>query len=370
MPRWRGWPVRIGIDAGRMLHGAGGVATYTRELIRTLARPEVTGEVVLFDLDEGVAERAAFERAAGPLPERFTAARARRRELEGLDLFHAPGFRMPPEGAPHHLFTLHDLTMFSHPQFHTLDNRVRTVVAVTEALARGAVLAAVSESTRREAVERLRLEAAAIAVVPPVVSPVFRPEPGAADGERLAALGVEGRYVLFVGSLEPRKNLGRLLDAWESLPPRIGDRHRLVAVVPATWHQEAVRERLHRMVRQGRAVLVENAGEEDLAALYRGGRALAFPSLVEGFGLPVAEAMACGTPVVTSDRSSLPEVAGEAAILVDPEDPAALASALQRVLEDEPLRRRLVAAGAERVRRFRPDAVLPRLLTAYEAAAG
>jgi len=361
--------VRIGIDAGRMLHGAGGVATYTRELVRALARPEAPHEIVLFDLDEGVRERAAFERAAGPLPERFTVARASRRELKGLDLLHAPGFRMPPEGAPHHLFTLHDLTMFSHPHFHTLDNRVRAVVAVAEALARGASVTAVSEATRREAVERLRLDPETIRVVPPMAGPVFRPAPGEGrDRGRIGAKGIEGSYVLFVGSLEPRKNLGRLLDAWESLAAELQQTHRLVAVVPATWRQEAVRRRFERLVNGGRAVLVEQAGEEELAALYRGSRALVFPSLAEGFGLPVAEAMACGTPVITSNRSSLPEVAGNAALLVDPENPAALTSSMERLLTDEALRRRLVAAGLERVRRFRPQSVLPRLLEAYEAA--
>jgi len=363
--------VRIGIDAGRVLHGAGGVATLARELVRALALPDVPHEVVLFDLDEGVTDRAAFEKAIGPLPERFRMASPNRRELEVLDLFHAPGFRMPPPGALRHLFTLHDLTMFSHPQFHTLDNRVRTVVAVAQALARGASISAVSQATRREAVERLRLDPDEISVVPPIISPAFRPSvPGDGEKNRLREMGLEGQYLLFVGSLEPRKNLGRLLDAWESLPVEVQETHRLVAVVPATWRQEAVRKRFDRLVSRGRALLVENAGEEDLAELYRRSRALVFPSLAEGFGLPVAEAMACGTPVVTSNRSSLPEVAGDAALLVDPDDPGAIASAIERILGDEQLHRRLVTAGLERARRFTASAVLPGLLEVYEDLVG
>jgi len=361
--------VRIGIDAGRVLHGAGGVATYVRELLRALARPGVEHEIVLFDLDEAVVEREGFERAVGPLPGRFRTARPRRRELESLDLFHAPGYRMPPPGAPRHLFTLHDLTMFSHPALHTLDNRVRTVVAVTEALSRSAAITAVSEATRREAVERLHLNPGDVAVVPPMVGPAFRPAgPAGMEAERLREMGVAGEYVLFVGSLEPRKNLGRLLDAWDSLSPGLGRELRLVAVTPASWHQEAVRERLERLVKQGRALLVENACEEDLAGLYRGGRLLVFPSLAEGFGLPVAEAMACGIPVITSNRSSMPEVAGGAALLVDPEDPAAIASAMVRILEDEELSGRLKADGIQRARGFSAAAVLPALLDAYVAA--
>ncbi len=363
--------MRIGVDAGRVLHGAGGVATYVRELIRALALPDVTHEVVLFDLDEGVTGRTAFETAIGPLPERFRTARPRGRELAGLDLFHAPGFRMPPPGAPRHLFTLHDLTMFSHPGFHTLDNRVRTVVAVVQALARGAAVSAVSEATRREAVAHLRLEPEDISVIPPMVGPAFRPpRPGDHEEARLREMGLGGAYVLFVGSLEPRKNLGRLLDAWEALPFEIQFTHRLVAVVPASWRQETVRERLDRLVGRGQALLVENAGEGELAALYRGGRALVFPSLAEGFGLPIAEAMACGVPVITSNRSSMPEVAGGAALLVDPEDPAAIALAIEKVLLDGELRRRLVTAGLERAECFKAASVLPLLLESYENLMG
>jgi len=362
--------MRIGIDAGRVLHGAGGVATYVRELVRALARPGVIHEVVLFDLDEGVTRREVYRDAIGPLPERFRVAPVRRRELQELDLFHAPGFRMPPPGAPRHLFTLHDLTVFSHASFHTLDNRVRTVVAVAQALARGATLTAISGVTRREAVEHLHLDPAAVPVIPPMVGPLFRAG-HRSDGNGRSGRGiVEGSYLLFVGSLEPRKNLGRLLDAWDTLPAGIQETHRLVAVVPASWRQETVRQRLDRLMAQGRALLVENASEEELADLYRGSRALVFPSLAEGFGLPVAEAMACGTPVVTSNRSSLPEVAGDAALLVDPEDPAAIGTAIARILGDEDLRRRLVEAGLERARRFRPDAVLPTLLRVYEERAG
>jgi len=129
--------VRLGVDAGRALHGRGGVATYTRELIRSLVGSPRVDEVVLFDLDRGWSKREAFECELGPLPAKVAVAPLVRSELEGLNLFHAPGYAMPPVGAPRHVFTLHDLTVLSHPHCHTLDNRVRSLASVSEALFRG-----------------------------------------------------------------------------------------------------------------------------------------------------------------------------------------------------------------------------------------
>jgi len=358
--------VRIGFDVGRALHGTGGVAVYTREVARALAGSGVAHEVVLFDLDGGLLRREVYEGVLDPLPSSVSIARATRAELETLDLFHAPGFAMPSAGAPRHLFSLHDLTVLSHAECHTLDNRVRTLTAISRALSRGAVVIAVSEATRREAVRQLALPREEIEVLPPMLDRVF-----SADGEAeideavVRRLGIDGDFVLAVGSLEPRKNLGRLLDAWELLPEAILRDHRLVVVAGTGWLQRKLGRRLGRIVRNGGAVLTGRVSGSDLAALYRRARALIYPSLAEGFGLPVAEAMACGTPVVTSDCSSLPEVAGDAALLVDPEDTGAIATAVERILEDTELWSQLRARGLERAHLYSHVALLPRLLALY-----
>jgi len=358
--------VRIGFDVGRALHGTGGVAVYTREVARALAGPEVAHEVVLFDLDGGTLRREDYEGALDPLPSRVSIARATRAELETVDLFHAPGFAMPPVGAPLHLFTLHDLTVLSHAECHTLDNRVQTLTAVAEALFRGAAIIADSEATRREAVRWLALPGEKIDVLPPMLDRVFSAEGEAeADEAVVRKLGIDGDFVLAVGSLEPRKNLGRLLDAWALLPEVVLRDHRLVVVAATGWLQRKVGRRLRRMARSERAVLTGHLSGPDLAALYRRARALIYPSLAEGFGLPVAEAMASGTPVVTSDCSSLAEVAGDAAILIDPEDTDAIATAVERILEDTELWSQLRERGLERARLYSHETVLPRLLTLY-----
>ena len=361
--------MRIGIDAGRIAHGRGGVASYTRELIRALAGPDVEHEIVLFDLDGHGLVPEVLADAFGELPDRVRVAVGVKPELEALDLFHAPGFAVPEIGAPNLIFPLHDLTILSHPECHTLANRVRTLVSVADALARGATILAVSEATRREALRLLALPVETLEVLPPVLNPCFGARSDVRADEAIAQrLGIDDFFVLAVGSLEPRKNLERLLDAWAVLSDRLRQSHQLVVVAADGWRQRTILRRLDGLARTASVIRVGPLRDDELAALYRRARALVFPSLAEGFGLPVAEAMACGAPVVTSNTSSLPEVAGDAAILVDPEDADEIAVAIARVLEDEALRRGLRERGFERSIRFSRNAVLPRLLEIYRRA--
>lgn len=361
--------MRLGIDAGRALHGRGGVATYTRELIRALIESPRVEEITLFDLDQGKTKRHAYEREIGPLPVKVVVAPAVRSALEGLNLFHAPGFAMPPSGAPRHVFTLHDLTVLSLPHCHTLDNRVRTLASVAEALIRGATILAVSSATREEAVRLLALPTGSIEVVPPFLNPVFRVAGDRdADAAAAARLGVREPYVLAVASLEPRKNFGRLLDAWSMLGTATGA-HQLVVVAAEGWREGKVRRRLERMTGDGSVVKIGHISDSVLAVLYRRANLFVFPSLAEGFGLPVAEAMACGAPVVTSASSSMPEVAGEAALLVDPLETDEIAAAIERLIGDRNLRRHLRDRGLERARSFSREALVPRLFEVYRRAA-
>ena len=198
----------------------------------------------------------------------------------------------------------------------------------------------------------------------------FEAPPDAA--QRRAALGVAGPYALFVGGLEPRKNLERLVAAFG----RLGDDARLViAGGPVRWFPgyaarlDASVAALPPEVRR-RVLRVGYVGEFDRAALLEGAALLAYPSLEEGFGFPVLEAMAAGTPVLTADRSSLPEVAGDAALLVDPLDVDAIAGGLRRLLDDTALREGMVAAGRERVRAFPWAAAARRTAEVLRAAAG
>jgi alpha-1,3-rhamnosyl/mannosyltransferase len=320
----------------------------------------------LFDLDGGECRAESVSEVLGSLPANVRVAAATRSEVADLDLFHCTAFRLPPPGARRLLFTVHDLTFLSHPEFHTLANRVRCLTSVAQGLARGSAMVAVSETTRSECERLLALRDVSIEVIPPAVSALFCPSKHPTrDAEIASGLGVTKPFVLNVGSLEPRKNLAGVLDCLDALPDDLAHDLLLVVVASAGWHDREIRRRLDPLIGSGRIVLVGDLREEELVALYRAAEALVYPSLAEGFGLPVIEAMACGTPVVTSDRSSMREVAGDAALLVDPEDPKSIAAGVARAVRDTETRRRLVAMGLDRSRSYQSEQVIPRVLELY-----
>jgi glycosyltransferase involved in cell wall biosynthesis len=251
------------------------------------------------------------------------------------------------------VFTLHDLTFLSHHLLHTLRNRLDTLLALSQAVRAGARFIAVSAHTREQALRFLRLRPERVAVVRWAADPAFRPlaDPGAVAAVK-ARLGVDRPYLLSVGSLEPRKNITTLVDAFTRLPAALRDRHALVIVGGPGWRNREIVERLERAAAECAVIRAGAVPLPDLVALYNGAVALAYPSLAEGFGLPVLEAMACGTPVVTSCVSSLPEVAGDAALLVDPHDAAGLSAALGRLLAEPALRAELRRRGLARAATF------------------
>jgi glycosyltransferase involved in cell wall biosynthesis len=228
---------------------------------------------------------------------------------------------------------------------------------IRPALRRAAALLCISEATRSDLVARFPRAAGRAHVVPLGADPRF------ASAQRDPAVeerhGLDRPYVLAVGTLEPRKNLERLIAAWRGLDGT----HALALVGPRGWEEERIVE----AARAGDVRLLGRVSDEDLAALYAGCACFAYPSLYEGFGLPVLEAMAAGAPVLTSNVSSLPEVAGDAALLVDPLDTEALRAGLERLLSDEALRADLAARGRERAALFTWDRTAAATLAQLES---
>jgi glycosyltransferase involved in cell wall biosynthesis len=233
---------------------------------------------------------------------------------------------------------------------------------------RAARVVTFSEFTRRDLLELLpELPPERVVAIPHGVSTTFQPVAGAADLVR-ACYGIDAPYVLFVGALQPRKNLRRLLEAWRSIKGRHPHSPALLVLAGAPKGRagEEVDELTRRLdvadsVR--RVGYVES--HEALGALLSGARVLAFPSLYEGFGLPVVEAMACGTPVVASNTTALPEVTAGAAVLVDPMSPAAIADGLERVLWDDAEHARLRRDGLRRARELTWERAAERLAAVY-----
>ncbi len=251
--------------------------------------------------------------------------------------------------------TVHDLVWWRFPQGLNRAGRFVHRTGLRIAAREAAAVAAVSEATRREALEYLgpAADPARFTVVPNAAAAEFGAAvPESVRQEVRARYGLPGRYIAAVGTVEPRKNLHRLIAAYRSLPAGLQESFGLVLIGPYGWKMEELKERLGQSRPAGRVAWTGYVPDADLRAILAEAELFAYPSLLEGFGIPILEAMLAGVPVVTSNRSSMPEVAGDAALLVDPTDTAALAAALERGLTDEGLRHRLIAAGHTRARQF------------------
>ncbi|MEX2156138.1 MAG: glycosyltransferase family 1 protein [Gemmatimonadales bacterium] len=281
---------------------------------------------------------------------------ARRR---GCGLLHAPGGVGPIAGSFPAVVTVHDVMPIRFPQLFRPWYRRYAGVVMPRLARRARAVIAVSSAAKAEIVEWLRVPAERVTVVPHGVDPVFRPlapeDPVAADVRRRYALPRE--FVLAVGTIAPRKNLPRLLEALGHVRSQAGGRGgastlALVHAGPEGWRPEEVTRAVAALGLGDAVRFLGYVPVEDLRVLYGLARVLAYPSLWEGFGMPVLEAMACGCPVVTSNVSSLPEVAGDAAVLVDPGSTEDLARGIAAVWCDEGRRGRLIAQGLVRAREF------------------
>jgi glycosyltransferase involved in cell wall biosynthesis len=260
----------------------------------------------------------------------------------GLDVLHCTIFRGPLRARVPTIVTVHDLAVLRHPKAFPAWTRLYGATALRPTVRAGARVIAVSEFTRREVVEMCDVDPERVDVVPNAVDPVF-----AAAGP-----SAEGDYLLAVGTLEPRKNLERVVEAARLL----GAELRVVGA--RGWGGVTVDG--------GGVRWLGRVPDEELAALYRGARCFVYPSLYEGFGIPVAEAMACGAPVVTSSGSAMAEVAGDAAVLVDPRDSRAIAAGIE---EAAGRRHELRAAGLERGALFTWRRAADAALESYRKAA-
>ncbi len=344
----------LGFDATTLRGRLSGVGYYTARLMETLANGAGSGIVdrivVLSNREVPV---PAGERVAVYARRRFGVRSVWMqfmlpsilREVRP-DLVHFTNYLAPVVGRVPYVVSVHDMTLSLVPQYHTLKKRILTSSLIPFVARNAARILAPSESTRRDILSVLRVDPARVAVIPYAAAPGFRPS-SEGPGRLESAYGIRGPYLLYVGTLEPRKNLPRVLQAFARVASSIPD-HQLVIAGDLGWSYEPVLAEARRPELAGRVVLAGYADEGDLPLLYTHATAFVYPSLYEGFGLPVVEAMACGAPVLTSSTSSLGEIAAGAAVLVDPEDERALAEGLVALATDEGLRADLRAKGLAR----------------------
>lgn len=346
---------RVAIDARALVDAPAGVGYYTRSLLLHLAG---RGRLSLSALSHRPARQTEDLAAAGVEFEAVNAALGlwwhqrvlpRRLARGGFDLFWSPLASLPPRTELPSVVTVHDLTPLLFPYWHSWRNRVTFRRQLPATLRAADRIVAVSQATAADIARRFPTAADRITVIHNGVDPQFKPAPDATVAAVRRTYEAPRGYILFVGTLEPRKNLTRLLDAWDRVVDEMPDPPPLLVAGGRGWGAGGLRRRMQR----ARSVrYLGRLGRAQLTEVVQSALAFVYPSLYEGFGLPVAEAMACGVPVIASDSSSLPEVVGDAGIQVNPQHTGQLAAALRRLIADGDLRRELGELGRQRAARF------------------
>jgi glycosyltransferase involved in cell wall biosynthesis len=284
-----------------------------------------------------------------------------------VDLFHTCKLLNPPRRAKL-TATVHDLTCWLLPETHSPSNVAADKLFAERILKRADALIAVSEATRSDAVRILNLPPEKIRVIHHgIADPFFEVKPGDADAVRRRH-GLARPYLLFVGTIEPRKNVERLLNAYRNLSPSTRNEFDLVLAGPPGWAQSETMARLRSPAPGVR--YLGYVAEGDLPGLFAGATVFVYPSLYEGFGFPVAQAMAAGTPVITSCLSALPEIAGGAALLIDPRSEAALRDAMEEMLTSPSRREKSIELGRTNARRFSWQECARKSLQFFEEVVG
>ena len=354
--------MHIAIDAHSVGAGLAGNETYAANLVEALAEVDQESRYTVY-----VTRPAGVERFDGrwenvrvrkTLPHAplvrvpFTlSAELRRRPV---DLLHVQ-YTAPPLAPCPVVATVHDLSFEHLPETFKRRSWMQLRLTVRRTARRAAHLIAPSEFTRRDLIETYRLDPERVTAIPLAASPRFRPVEDAEEvGRARRRYGVGGEYVLAVGSIQPRKNLARLVRAYSLLRRERGRSNlpQLVLVGRQAWLYGETLKAIEEEGVGGSVILTGYVSEGDLPALYSGALCFVYPSYFEGFGLPPLEAMSCGAPVLTGNLTSLPEVVGDAGLAVDPFDEGALARALAKLIDDDALRAELRARGLQRARSF------------------
>lgn len=355
--------MRIGLDGYPLIWPKTGVAHYTLELALELARlaPEYSFDLiapapypaeVLEHINQSPNLRAVSIKTnlitrrwwALGLPAYVRSA--------GLDLFHGTNYAVPLRNRERNILTVHDLSVFRYPETHDKRIATRARRRLPIMLRSAARIITDNEAVKRELVEQFEVDSARVSVTPLAPRRVFRPTPAAATAEARRRLAIDDDFILFVGTIEPRKNLLTLVRAFAELLRTTGHRPQLVIAGPKGWLTGEFDRAVAEANFGDRLRLIGYVSDNDLRALYSSCKAFVYPSLYEGFSLPPLEAMACGAPVIASHIAAHVETLGAHARLVEPADERALAKAIATLLESEIERNRMSRSGIEHASRF------------------
>jgi glycosyltransferase involved in cell wall biosynthesis len=355
--------MRIGIDGLILSKPLTGIGHYTLELVRHLARTSseddfhvVSSRPFIRDLNsesDNPTNLSFIQAKVNPLTRHWwSIGLSRHIRKNQIQLFHGTNFEVPLEGNCPSVLTIHDLTNFYQP--HTQKrNIVRRLRRRLPLMARAAsMIITPTETVRSEVHERLQVSLGKIVAIPEAARSCFRRLPPDQTLQTRRRLGIVNNFVLYVGTLEPRKNLAVLVRAFEEVVSKSDSELQLVLAGGKGWMTDELFRQIAGSSATKRIILTGYLSDEELCALYSSCTVFVYPSLYEGFGLPPLEAMACGAPVVTSRIPSLMETVGDAALLVDPQDEHKWSDLMISLLEDENMRRLLAKKGTQRAAEF------------------
>jgi len=356
---------------------AGGPETYERCLVHSLARIDPDTRYHTYSLDPSApallppAGERMRHQVLNPNHRVLSTAVSLPLALmrDGIDLLHAP-FTPPPFSTRPYVFTHHCFSTFNHPEFYSPAVLLRLNSLIKRGLRSARRIVCVSRCTLELTADLFKLDRSRMHVVYNGVGDQYVPTDAVAARQQMAARhGLDKPYLLFVGKLEARKNIVRILDAFARFRREAGEPVQLVLAGKRTPLSEGLDEAIRSLGLQQDVVEIGYVPDEDLPLLYAGAHAFVFTTLWEGFGIPVIEAMSCGTPVITSNLSSLPEVAGDAALLVDPYKPEDIAEAMLKLWKSPALVADLRERGFVNARRFSWDQTARETLAVYREAA-
>lgn len=366
--------MRIGIFADRIGSKGGGLETYERELIKGFMEIDSRNRYVIFGYSH-----KAIEKNLGSHP-RFTFTTVSKNskflrlslslpyELakNHLDLVHI--CMVPPVFCPQkYIMTVHDLAPFIHPEFFPKKILLRLNPLLKKGIKHAAKIIAVSEATKRDVIRLFGIDAHKIVVIHHGIDSQYKPIEDKKDAVTiLKKYGISDKYILYVGRIQARKNILRLIQAFQLLKQKKKLKHKLVLVGKRMWESKEIFKEIDKLDIREDVILTDHASYPDLPYFYNGADAFIYPSLFEGFGIPPLEAMACGTPVIASNVTAIPEIVGDAALFVDPIDISSIAEGMDKLLSSDNLKKDLIKKGFQRAKQFSWKETAKKTLSVYE----